>query len=522
MTDSIRNRLSSLLKSSPPKPPEKARGTGPQNAARQQPLSVQDGFDRKVRPQFQTLMGGSLPGLSTVAQALQGAEVQRLGGPSGTQPTEELTSKEKEQAQEILGSGDPEKLNEWLAENPDPGKQAAMMGYIFQANEAMGVLLSKYMSPEAMESIAGALNGAVEAGLITPEQIAESAAYTGDGTSYGQIIGLTQNPELIQTFVDGVMAPTGQGDDGIDPRRAQAAAYALAGLPPADLEAYLNTAEGIGQMEDIVALVNGNGDERTQEALGALLSSAAKIPHTQGADGRDTVSQGVADLFAIVTPQLGENEFSLAGAAEFFQAHGDALLRHPSFSDEQTGHLTERAERTLNEFFARTMFQGVEFEGQAEFNEWTSQWLGDLTTALSAVPEEEATGGESSATPDQREDAVRLGGIIGSIENGFRTAVEVLEKKNEAIEGMVDFVFKAKDLIPGIKFPGADKAVDASVDVVRDWVVGLLEHDIPGARESLPFHDQFSQQIDNQDLRESYGNGRTEVLVNDGIAGIRD
>ncbi|WP_375766304.1 hypothetical protein NR798_32025 [Archangium gephyra] len=481
-------------------------------------LFKDDRFVRANNPQLVSLTGesrlsgqpaaagGFAQGSSLGANGVSANAITGAGGPPQLSPADEQA------AGEILGSGDPEQLNTWLAEHPDPAQQAAMMGYIYQANEAMGMMLSKHMSDDAKQNIASALKGAVDAGYISPEQISESAAYTGDGTNYGEIIGLTRDPQLIQTFVDGVMAPTGQGDDGIDPRRAQSAAYALAGMRPQDLGQYLDTHGD--QMRDIVSMVNGNGDENTQMALGALLSSAARIPHTGG-----TVSQGVVELFNAAVPQLGENAASLQGATDFFKRHGDALLKNPAFSDAQTGHLTPGAERTLNEFWARTMFQGVDYEGKDDFNKWTGQWLGRLDRQLAAVPEEENGG---VATPDQREDAARFGGIIGTIENGFRNAVELLEKKNEAIEGMVDFVFQAKEFIPSMKFPGASQVTDAGVDAVRNWVVGLLDHDIPTASESLPFHDQFSQAIDNQDLRESYSVGRTEVLVNDGIAGIRD
>lgn len=64
--------------------------------------------------------------------------------------------------------------------------------------------------------------------------------------------------------------------------------------------------------------------------------------------------------------------------------------------------------------------------------------------------------------------------------------------------------------------------INGNGDETTQEALGLLENDIPGAAESLPFHDPFSHLLDNQALRESYGNARNEVLINDGITGIRD
>jgi hypothetical protein len=473
----------------------------------------QDGFDR-VRAGGVSLTGESRnPVGSTAANFTPLLQASDAGGSGGVSQPAELSPQDEAAAGEILNHNDPARLDAWLDANPDPARQAAMMAYLFQVPDVMASMLGRPLSDEAKQRIADALGHALENGTITMDQVAEYGRTWSESPQIGEIIGLTHNEEAITTFVDATLSQTGQGDDGVDPRRAQAAAFALSGLSGQQLDSYLNTHGE--QLDQILTMIGGNGDERTQEALGALLSAAAKIPHGQG----DTVSQGVVDLFTRVTPMLGENRSSLAGATEFFKAHGDAIVRHPSFSDAQTGHLTPQGEATLNEFWARTLFQGVDFEGQSEFREWAAQWLGELTSALAAVPEEEEGG---VATPDQREDAARLGGLIGTLENGFRKAVEILKDKNAAIEGMVDFLFQAKDLIPGMKFPGANQAVGVTVDAIRNWVVGLFDHDIPTASASLPFHDQFSQQIDNQDLRESYSSGRSEVVINDGLVGLRD
>jgi hypothetical protein len=479
-----------------------------------------DGFDQpraggpSLTGESRKLLSATGGGTTTAAPAANDTTAAfAANNASGSGSVPQLSREDEEAASEILNYNDPEKLNTWLEEHPDPARQASMIAYLSQVPDYMASMLGKNLSEEGKERIADAFGHALRTGAITTEQIAEYGKARTESPQIGEIIGMTHNQEAITAFVNGTLGETGQGDDGIDPRRAQAAAFALSGLNGRQLDNYLNT-QG-QQLDQILDMIGGNGDERSQAALGALLSSAARIPHGSG----NTVSQGVVDLFTRTTSMLGENLNTIEGATDFFKRHGDAILRHPSFSDPQTGHLTPQAETTLNEFWARTMFQGVEYEGQSEFREWAGNWMGRLTSELARVPEEENGG---NATPDQQEAAARLGGLIGTIENGFRTAVDILKDKNAAIEGLVDFVFQAKDLIPGMKFPGANQAVDATVGQVRDWVVGLLDHDIPSASSSLPFHDQFSQQIDNQELRESYSVSRSEVVINDGIVGIRD
>lgn len=511
---SIKNRPGISPPPVQPKPSEPAKAASSKATTQ----TVRDGFEASTRARQASLQGGVPPELSSLLAKGGGQTgfrvspggtgvVANLLSTGGTGSTATLSEADEQTAYQILDERDPAKLEAWLAANPDPAKQAAMMEYLYQFPEAMGVVLSQPMSDGAKARIGGALNQAFTSGKVTPEQIGLSSQFTGDSPIYGEVIGQTHNPELINTFVDGVLRNTGQGDDGRDPLRAQAAAFALAGLPPAELDAYLN-AHG-DTVRSILGMMNGNMEGRTQQALGALLSSAARIPH--GADGG--VSEGVINLFMDAVPQLGENPASVQGATEFFMAHGDAMLRDPKFSDT-TGFLTPAGESTLNEFWARTMFQGSDYENKEQFTQWVSDWLGGMTSDLSAVPRGQP------ATDEQRADAVRLGSVIGTLENGFETAIERLEKRNEAITGMVDLVFKLKDVIPGMKFPGASQVTDVTVDTVRGWVVGWLTEDPATARDSLPFHDQFANQMDNQDLRESYSVGRGETHDNDNV-GIR-
>ncbi|MCP3142112.1 hypothetical protein [Pyxidicoccus xibeiensis] len=510
---SIKNRPGVLQSLVAPKPPEQAKAALPKSRRQ----AVSDGFERPTRAQVPvegearatqaSLLANSTEQLLRLSPGGTGVVAQALAA-QGTGSTGTLSEAEQQEGYEILSYNDPEKLDAWLAAHPDPAKRAAMMEYLYQFPEAMGALLSEPMSEEAKANIGGALGHAFAAGKVTAEQIATSAEYTWDSTVYGEVIGQSHNPRLITTFVDGVMASTGHGDDGRDPIRAQAAAFALAGLPPAGLDTYLNTHGDT--VHDILSIMNGNSEGRTQEALGALLSSAAKIRHGVRTG---SVSDGLINLFMEAVPLLGENPASVQGATEFFMAHGDAMLRNPKFSDE-TGFLTPAAEKTLSEFWARTMFQGSDYENKDEFTQWVSEWLGDMTSDLSAVPRgQEATDGD-------RADAVRLGSIVGTLETGFETAIERLDQRNEAITGMVDLVFQLKDLIPGMKFPGADQAVDVTVDVVRDWVVGMLTDDPASPNAAVPFHDQFAFDLDNQDLRESYAIGRGETHDNDHV-GIR-
>ncbi|XXF79990.1 hypothetical protein P2318_09630 [Myxococcaceae bacterium GXIMD 01537] len=500
--------------SKPPEPPK------PPPQAKVQPQAVRDGFERGARPQ--SLLTGGLPQSAALPSAgTQGLQAFRMGSASTSTlasaplaqrglimgPPAPLTPEEQQAANEILGSGDPRELDAWLARNPDADKQAAMMDYLFQFPEAMGVMLSGYMPPDAQARIGTALNTAFTNGQVTAEDIAISAEVAGNSTTYGEIVGQTGNPQLISTFVDAVLRPTGQGDDGRDPIRAQSAAFALAGLPPAELDTYLNT--HADTVTSILSTMNGNMEGSTQQALGALLTSAARI--APAADG--SLSGGVVDLFLNSVPLLGDNPTSVQGATEFFMAHGDALLHDPRISDS-TGFLTPAGESALNEFWARTMFQGSDYANKEQFTQWVSTWLGGMTSELSANPR------GAEVTDDQRADAVRLGSVVGTLENGFETAIERLNKRNEAIEGMVDLVFGLKQFIPSMDFPGAGKAVDVTVDTVRDWVVGWLTEDPATARDSLPFHDQFANDLDNQDLRESYAIGRGETHDNDNV-GIR-
>lgn len=134
--------------------------------------------------------------------------------------------------------------------------------------------------------------------------------------------------------------------------------------------------------------------------------------------------------------------------------------------------------------------------------------LGDLKSGLDAY---------ANASPppaDAKRQARLLGSLVGALEGGFQVAVDELNKRNDATEGMVDLLFSAKELLPDLPLPGAGKLKDLAIDKIQEWVTNSLKENAQSPEDAIPFHSAFGELIAIPDLRTDYDAARGDAFLN--------
>ncbi|MFY1828408.1 hypothetical protein ACN47A_20960 [Myxococcus fulvus] len=392
---------------------------------------------------------------------------------------------------------------EWLKNNPDPAKQAAFMDLMFQFGAVAGGILDDVQRlPEADRArLSQALDNAYRSGAISDAELSEAVASAHRGELPGEtheglasIIAGTGNPDLIETYAKREMEIVRE-NGGYDQQRSAAVATALAGLPPDRLQAFLaSNAEG---MADVLKNINAGMDSGYSPALGQLLDAAARInPPTAES----------LKLFTDSIDKLGENRESRAAAARFFTQHGDAVL---AGLQDQSGSLGLDGQKKMSEFFARTLFSPPQdYPGADAFRQNVMQRLETMNAGLAQHAN------ENPPSQDAKRSARLMGSLVGSLEGGFQVAVDELNKRNDAVKGMVDLLFSAKSLLPNLPIPGAGKLKDLTIDQLQRWVTSNLQEKAQSPSEAIPFHRAFGEQISNPDLRTDYDAARGDAFLN--------
>ncbi|RKG91145.1 hypothetical protein [Corallococcus terminator] len=417
-----------------------------------------------------------------------------------------LTASEQKAAEQAIANAhdgrDASYVADWLKANPDPAKQAAFMDLMFKFGPVAGAILDDVQRlPEADRAgLSRALDNAYRSGAVSPGELEEAVASAHRGELPGEtheglagIVAGTGNADLIETYAKKEMEII-RADGGYDQQRSAAVATALAGMPPDRLQSFL--AENKDGMADVLKNINAGMDASYSPALGKLLDAAGRInPPTPES----------LKLFTDSIDKLGENSESRAAAARFFTQHGDAVL---SSLQDKAGSLTLDGEKKMSEFFTRTLFSPPEFEGQAAFRQDVMSRLETMGAGL----EEHAT--ENPPSQDAKRDARLMGSLVGALEGGFQIAVDELNKRNDAVKGMVDLLFSAKSFLPDLPIPGAGKLKDLTIDQLQGWVTSNLQEKAQNASEAIPFHGAFGEQISNPDLRTDYDAARVSAFVN--------
>jgi hypothetical protein len=420
-----------------------------------------------------------------------------------------LTGSEQESAEEAIveavDTRDAQAVADWLREHPDAEDRAEFYDFLFSLPHLAGEVLNNVdnLSTADRQLLANSLNAAYESGAVTSEELAEGVVAGGYGASFGEthegladIVARTGNPDLIGTYASRELE-LARANGEQDLQRVQAAAAALNGLSPTELQDYLaQNGEDVNFLVDNINYDGGFGYAETSTALGDLLETAARIqPPTE---------QSLA-LFERSIPRLGENPHSREGAAQFFERNIDQVLA--SYTDA-SGSLTLEGQEKLGHFFGNTLFSEPSFPGQEQLQEALLGKLDELASSLDA---------EANANPpsiEAQERARLLGSLIGTVEGGFQFAVDELEQKNQAIEGFTDFLFKAGELIPDLPFPGGGLIKDVALDQLQEWVTDSLTEEAEKPEDALPFHAAFAEGIDNPSLRTAYDAARADVFQN--------
>ncbi|NVJ19956.1 hypothetical protein HUW62_01720 [Myxococcus sp. AM011] len=449
--------------------------------------------------------------------AFQGAPLTQralasLGNPTATAnqiaatPAPVLSREEEAAARKALENAtnreDPSYITEWLKAHPDPAQQAAFMDMLFEYGAPAGNLLDKAgkLSPEDQKLLSKAVDAAYRSGALTLDELTEAVGSHGNGSWGGEthetlanIIAGTGNPELINAYVERELEIM-TASNAEDPARAVAIATALAGLPPAELQKFLERHPDIvplllKNLEDPIVIGGGS-------ALGKLLDAASAIqPPTEQS----------LQVFMDSISHLGENSDSRAAAARFFQRNADAIL---SALEDASGSIGSHGAGKLSEFFTRTLFTEPAYEGQEAFHEFVTGKLSEMQQAL------ETQAQARSPSEETQRLARTMGSLVGAIEGGFLLAVEELDKRNEAVEGLVGLLFKLKGLLPSSKLPGAGKLQDLTIDQIEKWVVNALKEHADDPKDAIPFHRLFGEQISNPILRSLYDAARLTSLEN--------
>jgi hypothetical protein len=395
-------------------------------------------------------------------------------------------------------------VSDWLKNNPDPAKQAAFMDLMFQFGPVAGNILNNVQRlPEADRNrLSQALDNAYRSGAVSAEELTKAIVAGGYGSEMGAthegiagIVAGTGNPDLIEAYAKAEME-VARKDGGHDPQRSAAVATALAGLPPERLQAFLEAnKEG---MADVIKNINASGPDATYSpALGKLLDAAGRI--------NPPTAESV-NLFNSSIDKLGENRESRAAAARFFTQHGDAVL---ASLQDPAGSLGLDGQKKMSEFFTRTLFSPPQdFEGADAFRQNVMQRLETMNADLARHAN------ENPPSQDAKRTARLMGSLVGSLEGGFQVAVDELNKRNDAVKGMVDLLFSAKSLLPNLPIPGAGKLKDLTIDQIQRWVTSSLQEKAQQPSQAIPFHRTFGEQIANPDLRTDYDAARGDAFLN--------
>ncbi|MCP3060361.1 hypothetical protein LXT21_16390 [Myxococcus sp. K38C18041901] len=447
-----------------------------------------------------------------VVDAFQGARLSErslasLGNPVALAKQAEarpvLTPAEEAEArraiEEATGSENPESIAEWLRAHPDPAEQAAFMDMLFEYGPTVGNILENTddLSPEDQKMFSEALDAAYRRGAVTLEELQAAVGSYGNGTWSGEshsmlakIVAGTGNPDLINAYVERELEIM-KADGMEDPARAVAIATALASLPPDELQKFLE------RNPDVIPLVLQNLEDPSAslgagayEAVGKLLDAANAI--------QPPTPQSI-QVFMDSIQHLGENEDSRAAAARFFTRNADAIL---SAVSDASGAISSRSAGKLAEFFTRTLFTEPTFEGQEALQRFVGQKLGEMQKAL------EAEADTNPPTQEAQRLARRMGSLVGAIEGGFMLAVEELDKRNEATEGLVGLLFKVKDLLPDVKIPVLGSLRDLTLDQIQDWVTESLKEHPDDPKDAIPFHVLFGEAVSNPTLATIYETAR--------------
>ncbi|AGC46985.1 hypothetical protein MYSTI_05709 [Myxococcus stipitatus DSM 14675] len=454
---------------------------------------------------FQPATSGRAAG-ARLGATVGAAEVQTTGAtpvaPAALSPSE-LRAAEQTIAQ-AHDSRDATAVAEWLRNNPDPAKQAAFMDLMFQYGDVAGGILDDVQRlPESDRALLSqALDNAYRSGAISPEELSGAVAAAHRGELPGEtheglasIVAGTGNPDLIETYARREMEIVRE-NGGYDQQRSAAVATALAGLPPDRLQAFL--AANPEGMADVIKNINAAGPDATYSpALGQLLDAAARInPPTAES----------LKVFTDSVSQLGENRESRAAAARFFTQHGDAVL---SSLQDQSGSLGLDGQKKMSEFFARTLFSPPQdYPGGDAFRQNVMQRLETMNAGLAQHAN------ENPPSQEAKRSARLMGSLVGSLEGGFQVAVDELNKRNDAVKGMVDLLFSAKSFLPNLPIPGAGKLKDLTIDQLQRWVTSNLQEKAQTPSEAIPFHRAFGEQIANPDLRTDYDAARGDAFLN--------
>ncbi|RKH69030.1 hypothetical protein [Corallococcus llansteffanensis] len=417
-----------------------------------------------------------------------------------------LTESEKKAAQQAIANSydgrDASYVSDWLKNNPDPAKQAAFMDLMFQYGSVAGGILDDVQRlPDADRArLSRALDNAYRSGAVSPGELQEAVASAHRGELPGEtheglasIVAGTGNADLIETYAKKEMEII-RADGGYDQQRSSAVATALAGMPPDRLQTFL--AENQAGMADVLKNINAGMDSSYSPALGKLLDAAGRInPPTAES----------LKLFSDSIDKLGENRESRAAAARFFTQHGDAVL---ASMQDSAGSLNLDGQKKMSEFFTRTLFSPPDFPGQDAFRQNVMSRLESMGAGLA----EHAT--ENPPSQGAKRDARLMGSLVGALEGGFQVAVDELNKRNDAVKGMVDLLFSAKQFLPDLPIPGAGKLKDLTIDQLQRWVTSSLQENAQSPAEAIPFHRAFGEQIANPDLRTDYDAARADAFVN--------
>ncbi|RKH33410.1 hypothetical protein D7Y13_06000 [Corallococcus praedator] len=470
-----------------------------------QPVTKPAVRDNAVRAELARDVFQATPGTRSAVSLGAETTVARATSTTAVAPTA-LTEAEQKSAEQAIANAsdgrDASYVSDWLKNNPDPAKQAAFMDLMFKFEGVAGAILDNVQRlPEADRArLSGALDNAYRSGAVTPGELqkAVAAAHSGalPGATHEGLAGIvagTGNADLIETYAKKEMEII-RADGGYDQQRSAAVATALAGLPPDRLQSFLaNNKEG---MADVLKNINVDVDASYSPALGKLLDAAGRInPPTAES----------LKLFSDSIGKLGENRESRAAAARFFTQHGDAVL---ASMQDKSGSLNLDGQKKMSEFFTRTLFSPPEFEGQDAFRQDVMSRLQSMSTDL----EQHAT--ENPPSQDSKRAARLMGGLVGALEGGFQIAVEELNKRNDAVKGMVDLLFSAKSFLPDLPIPGAGKLKDLTIDQLQKWVTSNLQEKAQKPEDAIPFHGAFGEQISNPDLRTDYDAARDTAFVN--------
>jgi hypothetical protein len=421
-----------------------------------------------------------------------------------------LPAAELESAQQAIAlasdGNDARAVVDWLRQHPDQVTRDHFYDLMFQYQTVAAEILgsTRNMSYGDVALLARGLEHAFAAGAVTVDEVrgAVGPAYAGalpgeDHVALAELVGRTRNAELIAAYATREVEIVETSPE--DVLRSRAAATALSFLGPTQLQTYLAShREAVATM---LANVGLGQDADRSPALSKLLTVAGWI--------HPPTTESIA-LFAGAVQAIGENPQSRTSAARFFRNHFEAVL---GGLRDDSGSLGLHGQEVMSELFARTLFTEPVYPGQERLREILIRQLGERTREL------DTHSGENPPSLEAQRQARLLGSLVGVVEGGFQLAVDELEARNEAVEGMVNLLFETTGLLPDLAIPGlggriAGVARGVAFDRIEEWVVGHLTEDPPDASQSLPFHELFGQELDNPALRSFYDSARADAFVN--------